>query len=353
MERPSESVSSVRHWPKLLFSLVLAVGFVWLLKSGGLPLVPAREAFANVNYWGVAAHVAIWASMLVVRAGRWYWLLASVQRVPMLTVLRAAFIGYVAIVVMPLRTGEVVRPLLIRREGKLSAWAATGTVGAERVIDGLVVTALLLLALSMAKPVEPLPDHIGSLPISAKLVPGAAYAFMAIFSVAFVLMALFYWWRDWARRASEALLGIVSLDLARWFAGRVEQVADGLGFLKDPKNSLPFFAGTLLYWAMNALSWWVLAHASGLHTISPMQACAAMGVLAIGISVPNTPGFFGAFQLSIYAGLAMYLPADQVVGAGAVFVFFTYVNQISVTLLGGAIAALLRPRAPAVLAAEP
>ena len=77
---------------------------------------------------------------------------------------------------------------------------------------------------------EPLPDHIGDLPIPAKLVPGAAFATVTVFVVAFALMSVFYWWRDWARRVTRAVVGLVSLKLADWLSGRVEQVADGLGF---------------------------------------------------------------------------------------------------------------------------
>jgi glycosyltransferase 2 family protein len=335
-EPASQPVSIVRHWPKLLFSLLLAGCFVWLLRQGALPLVPGADALANVAWWGVGLHVLIWTSMHFVRAGRWYWLLSAVQRVPMRTVLRTSFVSYVAIVLMPFRTGEVMRPIVIQRDGKISAWAATGTVAAERIVDGLVVSAVLLAALTFTDPIEPLRDH-------AKFVPGAAYTFIAIFSAAFALMALFYWQRRLARRLSEAVIGVVSLKLARWFAGRVEQIADGLGFLKDPKYALPFLAATLLYWGMNALSWWVLGRASGLTAFSPLQACAAMGVLAMGISVPNAPGFFGAFQFAIYAALAMYFSQSEVESAGAVYVFLTYVNQLGITFGLGAAAALTKP----------
>lgn len=333
----SEPAWIVRHWPKLLFSLLMAGGSVWLLYAGALPLVPPREALGQVWWGGFLLHLLIWTVMHFVRAGRWYWLLAAVQPVPMRTVIRTSFVSYVAIVVMPFRSGEVMRPLLIQRDGKISAWAASGTVGAERIVDGLVVSLLLLVSLTFARPVEPLRD-------SARFVPGAAYAFVTVFLVAFVLMALFYWQRVWARRASEAVIGVVSLKLARWFADRVEQVAGGLGFLKNPRYALPFMAGTATYWTLNALAWWVLGRASGLHELTLLQACAAMGVLAIGISIPNAPGFFGQFQLAIYAGLAMYFSQAEVEGPGAVYVFLTYLNQLGITFGMGALAALVAPK---------
>ena len=333
----SEPAWIVRHWSKLLFSLLMAGGFVWLLYAGALPLIPPREAFGQVWWWGFVLHLLIWSVMHFVRAGRWYWLLAAVQRVPLRTVIRTSFVSYVAIVVMPFRSGEVMRPLLIQRDGKISAWAASGTVGAERIVDGLVVSLLLLVSFTLTRPVEPLRD-------GAKIVPGAVYAFVTVFLVAFVLMALFYWQRRWARRASEAVIGLVSLKLARWFADRVEQVAAGLGFLKNPRFALPFLAATLLYWGLNALSWWVLGRAAGLHELTLLQACATMGVLAIGIAIPNAPGFFGQFQLAVYAGLAMYFSQAEVEGPGAVYVFLTYVNQLGITFALGAAAALMPPK---------
>jgi uncharacterized membrane protein YbhN (UPF0104 family) len=175
---------------------------------------------------------------------------------------------------------------------------------------------------------------------------------VAVFTLAFALMSLFYWQRRWARRASEAVIGLISIKLARWLAGRVEQVADGLGFLRDPRYALPFLAGTLLYWAMNGLAWWVLGRAAGLHDLSLLQAVAVMGVLAIGISIPNAPGFFGQFQFAIYAGLALYFTQPEVEGPGAVYVFFTYVNQLGITFVMGALASLLSPRQSAA-SAEP
>jgi len=59
--------------------------------------------------------------------------------------------------------------------------------------------------------------------------------------------------------------------------------------------------------------------------------------------VPATPGFYGAFQLAIYAGLAMYLPPEQVRDAGALYAFYGYVLPIGLTVAFGAIAALMRP----------
>jgi hypothetical protein len=54
--------------------------------------------------------------------------------------------------------------------------------------------------------------------------------------------------------------------------------------------------------------------------------------------VPNAPGYFGAFQLSLYAGLALYFRTDIVTTNGAAFVFYSYLVQVFVTILIASIA---------------
>jgi hypothetical protein len=332
-------------WLKLGLSLLPALAFVWLLQRGGLPLIPTEQALAEFDRMSIVWYALLWSAMYFVRTSRWYWLLAPVQRVPLRTVLRVGCIGLMAVAVLPFRMGEAVRPLMIRREGKLTGWVATGTVGAERLIDGFAVSVFLLIALAIAPPMDPLPDRIGDLPIHASLVPAAARSAALMFSVAITVMAIFYWRRAWARRVTEATLGRVSLRFARWVASTLEQVAEGLSFLTEPRHTLPFLLATVLYWILNASTWLLLAHACGLGDVGFFGAAATMGVTALGILVPSTPGFFGAFQLAIYAGLAMYLPPKLVMNAGSAYAFFGYVLPIGLTILTGLLAALVPPPA--------
>jgi len=334
-------------WKKLGLSLLPVGAFVWLLERGALPLVPKGDALARVPASGIVVYVVVWALMYFIRASRWYFLLAAVERVPFWTVIRVGCLGFCAVALLPFRMGEAVRPIMIRREGRLSAWAATGTVGAERVIDGLSVSVLLLGSLAVARPMDPLPDRIGELPVPASLVPGAALTASLVFAVGCLVMGLFYWRRDWARRVTERVVGLVSIRFARWLSTRLEQVAGGLGFLTKPRYSVPFLIATVLYWFLNAATFWLIAVACGVGQIGFFGATAMMGVVALGIIVPATPGFFGTFQLGIYAALAMYLEPTVVIGAGSTLAFLGYVLPMGLTVLAALLAligGLLAPK---------
>jgi hypothetical protein len=338
-----------RRAVKLAASLSLGAACVWLMHVGALRLVPDRAALSAVDFWLVALYPVLHLACTLVRAGRWQLLLWPVAKVPFTTVVRVALVGFAALWVLPLRTGEAVRPLMIRRAG-ISGWAATGTVGAERVIDALFLSLVLLVALGLSHPLDPLPDRIGELAVSPALVPRAAYAALGIFGAAFALMALFYWWRDLARRLVRATLGVVSIPLADYVAKRVEEVASGLDFLADARFSLPYLGATSLYHFGTAGSFLVLGHACGLSHLTFTEACVIVGVLAVGIVLPGAPGYFGAFQLSLYAGLSLYAPPAEVMGPGSAFVFLLYLCHVGVTLAAGAVAVWLEPTTPASLA---
>lgn len=329
-----------RHGIKLLGSLVVAAVFAWLLRAGRLPVLPPREAFANVSWWMLPTYSVLWCGVHFVRAVRWKYLLDPMATVPIRRVLGVQLVGFAAIAFLPLRTGEAVRPLMIRQKG-LSGWAATGTIAAERILDGLTLTLMLLLGLALSTPQDPLPDRIGELPISPSIVPKAAYGALVLFGTAFVVMGLFYWARGWARRTTESILGLASPKLGTWVADKVEHVASGLAFLPNARHSVPFILLTMVYWGANSLGILLMAHGTGFDAFTYAEACVTMGVVALGILVPNAPGFFGAYQLSFYAALAVFYPPAKVVTDGAACVLFVYTAQVLITLLGGVIGMIL------------
>ena len=326
--------------------MVFAAGLVWLLEAGALPVVPNAQAFAKTRWWTVPVYGVLWVSMLVLRSSRWYLLLAPIHRVPLRRALAVGLIGYGAISLLPFRMGEVVRPALIRKKGQLSFLAATGTVGAERVIDGLVLSVTLLVALLFSHPVDPLPDHVGRLPIPAALVRDAAYLAASFFATLCLAMTIFYRWRDFARRATERVVGLLSARAATWLANAVERLADGLCFLPRWRYTAPFLALTAVYWFLFLCGAWILMWGAGIEAPSLLESTVIMGVLALAVVPPSAPGFFGAFQISVYCGMAMFYPEAEVMGVGSAFVFLIYLLQLCLTLMVGGVALAVEGLSP-------
>src|SRR6185437_2669802 len=130
-------------------------------------------------------------------------------------------------------------------------------------------------------------------------------------------------------------------------AGIVEGVADGLRFLPSARLLVPFTVESLLYWLVNAIGVQILAWGCGLTDITLAQSAVVVGCLGVGILVPAGPGFFGAFQLSVYMALAMYFGEATLIGPGAAFVFLLYATQVGFHIVAMAAGLALDRAGPA------
>ena len=326
-----------RHAAKLVASVVITASIVYTLQKGGLKFVPDDSTFADVRWWTVPMDVCTLAIMSYFRAVRWRYLLRSLAEIPKRRILSISMIGFAAILILPFRLGEFVRPFMIREKGKISMSAATGTVVAERVVDGLFLSIILAVALVFVPHIEPLPQTIVGLPVTVQAVRRAGFTMLLVFLTAFIVIAVFYFARGWAHRTTLAVFGLVSKKLAEKLAGVAERLADGLHAFGRARDAFGFLAETSLYWAFNVLGMWMLAwgfhvvHADG-SSITFGETCALMGMLGVTILIPGPPGLLGVFQAGIYAAMTMYFPTSVVIGAGAAYVFVMYLTQVAWTI---------------------
>jgi uncharacterized protein (TIRG00374 family) len=281
----------------------------------------------------IPAYVVTLAVMSYFRAVRWRYLLRSFADVPRRRVLAVSWIGFAAILLMPFRIGEIVRPYMLREKGKLSMSSATGTVVAERVVDGLYLSLVLAIALVFVPTIAPLPARVVGLPISVAQVRASGFIMLGVFTAAFITIAIFYFARNWARSMTLAVFGLVSEKLGNKLANTAEKLANGLHFLARGRDAGGFLVETTLYWGINAFGMWLLAwgcgvvHADG-SPITFGEACALMGMLGCTILIPGPPGLLGVFQAGIYAGMTMYFPTNVVTTAGSAYVFLMYAIQL-------------------------
>jgi glycosyltransferase 2 family protein len=312
-----------RHAVKLVASLVITCGIVYTAHKGGLKFLPEGGDFKAFRWWTIPPYFGFLFGMTWFRSVRWRFLLRSIADVPKKRLLAISCVGFGAILLLPFRIGEIVRPYLVRtrpserRAGvrTITMTAATSSVVAERVIDGLYLSIVLALALIFVPTVHPLPDKVVGIPISVEHVRMSGYAMLGLFCVLFATIAVFYVARSWAHRATLIVVGKVSRKLAEKLAGMAEKLADGLHVFGRANDALGFFVETSLYWALNVLGMWMLAW--GL-----------MGMLGCVIVIPGPPGMLGVFQAGLYAGMTMYYPTEIVIGPGAAYVFSIYALQV-------------------------
>jgi hypothetical protein len=355
-----------RNAAKLVASVVITGAILWGLKAVGLKLLPIGVSFAHVRWWTLPVYVVMLVGMSWFRAVRWRFLLRrTAPDISIWRILSVSWIGFAAILLLPFRLGELVRPVLLAEKGKkVSFSTATGSVVAERVIDGLYLSIVLAVALVVVPHVMPMPETEIDLPggskvkVSGHQIRGSGFLMLGIFVVAFVVIAVFYFARGFAHRATLAVFGVVSKPLAEKLAGIAERLADGLHFLGSGRDAVGFLLESSGYWFLNAGGMWLLAWGCGLAhadgtAIGFGDACAMMGMLGIAVLIPGPPGLLGTFQAGIYAGMVMYFPMHVALEQGAAYVFLLYATQVVWTLLAGAVFLVGDRRAARALFAPP
>jgi len=242
----AEATRSVllRFLPKLIISLVLGALFAWLVARGGVPLVPPAAAFAQVSWLAVIAYVFCLLFTHFFRASRWRFLIAPVKKLSLKEVIGLNWVGFFAIMIFPLRLGEIARPAVTKLRHGITFSAGLGTIAVERVIDG-IVTSLCVVWAIFVLPRLPSDDLI------AQHLPTYGFLSLLLFASAFLVLILFLWQRHFAISAVRASIGLFSPKLGNLIATKVGSVADGIRSVGDFKLLIPFLAETFLYWGSN------------------------------------------------------------------------------------------------------
>lgn len=284
------------------------------------------DQLGDVSLVAVLLFVLMYTVVHGVRIWRWYYMLRPLGMRRFGPALSAGAIGLAAVVIVPLRLGELVRPYLIARDTDVPMSAALGTAVVERVIDGLVVTGMLFVLLL-------------TLPTRADG-PAAVWTAGTIAAVIFVstsIVLVFAWLkRGPTLRVLEAIGNRISRGLTTKALALLEGFLDGVATLRRAGRDLAgFTATTALYWVLNAASMAYLAQAFGLE-LGVLEAAAAMSILVIGIMVPGAPGHIGTYEYFFQAGLAMFIAVDAQPERVIAYIATLHVLQFLVQIVLGA-----------------
>jgi len=300
---------------RLAINLLLSLGMLalcmWLVWPDAADRVQLAEAFRRLEWSAFAPYLFGFIGLQLVvhacRSLRWHHLLAPLGvKVPAGPLLAISSVGFMAILALPVRLGELVRPGLLRRRGA-SVSAALGTVAVERILDGLMISLFVFGAfVSIRGPNAP-----------GWMMP-TAYLALGVFTAALVVLVFAM------RRPEPTARVCVDLSLLRLVAPRrADQVQEkllkmfrGFSVIRDGRNLAAFCVWSLVYWTANGLGVWALARGFGLP-LSVMGGLATMGLVAVGISLPNSPGLVGQFQWFTLLGLSLYLGPGVMCDPGA------------------------------------
>ena len=91
----------------------------------------------------MAIYLVTLAATHYFRATRWKYLLRPLGvSLPLGRLLAMSTVGFMGILLLPVRLGEFIRPYYVARSGQSRMSAVLGTVAVERIADGLLISIL-------------------------------------------------------------------------------------------------------------------------------------------------------------------------------------------------------------------
>lgn len=306
---------------------VIGIFFLWLaarkLPFGEIgPYLQTADLGAAV-VWSLV-FLGIYSVCHFARVVRWDYLVRPLGDVDTRTVHRASAVGFTAILLLPLRLGEVVRPALLARRSELSMSSLLATAVVERVIDGLFVTGLLFLTLS---------TYTGGHATGFARTTGWIAAAIFVPTLAGCVLAL--WRRDLALWLVEFVGRPLPDSVAEWGTEIIDDFIDGFSALSDRGNLGGFLGLTLVYWGVNVVSMWVLARYGFGFELGLWETTTVIAILVIGIMIPAGPALTGNFEYFLTQGLALFVVLDAVGVKVAVFAALVHVLQFVVIVAPG------------------
>jgi glycosyltransferase 2 family protein len=202
-------------------------------------------------------------------------------------------IGFMANNLLPARVGEFARAYSLTRLEPIRLSASFGSLVVERMFDAIMVIGLLLIAL--AWPGFPDAGDRGYANVAAILAVLLALGF-----------ALLLFLVSRPERATRILERVAARVLPERIRRRVVDALIaflmGAAIIRDWRLVLQALAWSLAVWLTAGFATWVAFRA--FHIDAPFIAAVFLqSIIALAVSLPSAPGFFGLFEAAARVGL--------------------------------------------------
>lgn len=302
----------------LISLLVSGVFIVFSLRDTDVKSVLAAVAAADIR--PVLGYLAALLAVHVVKTVRWGLLLKPLGPIRFKRLNAASAVGFMMMVVLPLRLGELARPLLVAQptaegEMRLPRSGCLATVLVERVVDSIAIGVLGIITLHVLAPVGQYADLARH---------GALVVTVGFSCLCLCLVAAFFM-QERAAEIVRRLVTPVSPGLARKLVRLLLGFVRGL-HLGSASRVAGFLVLTVVYWGLHVWGFWVVAGAFGLE-ISLLMASAVLAFQVVGIMIPAGPGMVGTSQFFTQLGVSVCLPG-LIADPGAAARVAGYANTI-------------------------
>ncbi len=239
------------------------------------------ESLRGVSPAWMLAALAFFGASVWVRAQRWAAILRPITPLGQGEAASLMTIGLAANNVLPARTGEIVRAVLVKRRHGTSGFAVVATIIVERILDGLVLALFLAGTIALA-------GGTNVLRAFAALVGGA---FLAL-----TLMTMLLAMRPaMGERLTGLGLRLLPGRLRERAAGWAERFLSGLAPMRTARSWVVVGGLTVASWSLEVLCCWAVGQAFGLGL--PLGIYFGVcGAANLSMAAPSTSGGIGPYE---------------------------------------------------------
>jgi len=275
---------------KMIAGAVLSALLVYL-SLRGIDFQGVAEGFRTMRYGYIVPVLGGMLLMHLMRSIRWGLILRPMAKIDQLSLFSVTSVGFLAIIAIPARVGELVRPYLIAQKSCVPISSALGTIIVERVFDCLTVLTILILALFFT----PLPPWLVR----------ASILFLLVTVAVLLAMILLITRRDTSLRFLAPLIGRLPARYAGAVNRLIHHFIDGFGMMVSPSLLASVTALSIAMWLADVLVIYLLFLALGFQ-LPVAAAFVLMIILIVGIAIPTAPGFIGNWHYFCILGLSLF-----------------------------------------------
>ena len=287
--------------------LLAAAGLVWVFHD--VVWAKLAKSIAGLDWRWVTLAILLDSLSYVGQGFRWRLLLKPLGEISALRTTQAVYAGLFVNEVLPFHLGEIARAFPVSRWMATSVVAVVPSIALERLFDGIWLAA----SFGITAIFVPLPRDL----VQAGDVFGLAILVLSVVIIYIV-----------ARRAREPRQKPAGRAPRpwpfRWAAANLRKIESGLRAIGLSRLSAGAFFLSFLYVFLQALSFWLVMKAYGLH-LSFWIGSAVLLIVRFGTVLPGAPGNIGTYQLFCVLGLTLF-GVEKTVAAGFSVVVFVVLS---------------------------
>lgn len=275
---------------KVVAGLALGALLVYL-SVRGIDLEGVADGFRTIRYGYAIPVLAALFLMQFLRSFRWGLILNPLEKVGQLSLFSVTSVGFLAIIAVPARLGELVRPYLITKKSRIPMSSALGTIFAERLLDSIALLIIAVFVLFFT----PLPPWVVR----------SGFLLLLLTLALFVLMFLLIVRRESSLKVLGPLVGRLPARYAERIKRIVARFLEGFRIMADPALLMSVGGLSIIIWLVDVLAIHLLFLAFGFQ-LPAVAAFVVMIILIIGIAIPTAPGFIGNWHYFCVLGLSIF-----------------------------------------------